>query len=268
MIEPQKETGVPKIQVVDLKHCYVDARTKVFVTAIEGMSLSANEGELITVVGPSGCGKSTLLYIIAGLLRPTAGQILVDGRPVTGPGHDRGMVFQEYALLPWKTVWDNIAFGPRLQHCTRQAVEERVSRLISFIGLEGFERKFPHELSGGMKQRVAVARTLAADPEVMLMDEPFAAVDAQTRLTLQAELLRIWSETRKTIIFVTHSVSEAVFLGSRIVILSSRPGRVKSTVPVELSLDDRISGQRSQQFCEIESAVLASVRAEISKVEA
>ena len=186
------------------------------------------------MVGPSGCGKTTLLNILAGLVRPTAGRILVDGREVKGPGPDRGVVFQELAILPWRTVARNIGHGLEIQGVERRERERRVRQFIELVGLDGFDNKYPHELSGGMKQRVALARTLAANPVVMLMDEPFAAVDAQTRITLGEELNAIAQATKKTILFVTHNVEEAVFLGDRCCVLSRHPGRIKALIRIDI----------------------------------
>ena len=265
--EQHLESKNPKILIQGLTHKYIDQTTGECVTALEELQLSVESGEMLTIVGPSGCGKTTLLYIIAGLIEPTSGEILLDFRRIKGPSADRGMVFQEYALLPWKTIWNNIALGPKLQKRPPNEINEKVSWLIEMTGLRGFEDKFPHELSGGMKQRVAVARTLAADPEVMLMDEPFASVDAQTRLTLQKELLKIWSETKKTIIFVTHSVSEAVCLGSRTVILSRRPGKVKEIVNIDLPFSSRYQMEGNQKFTELNNYILNTVRSEVSKAD-
>ena len=221
-----------KLVVEALGHEYVNPFTRERVVALDGLDLEVAAGEFLTVVGPSGCGKTTLLNILAGLIAPTRGRVLMDGRPVRGPGRDRGVVFQEFAILPWRTVERNIAHGLEIQGVARAERAAIVRRFVELIGLAGFEQKYPHELSGGMKQRVAVARTLAANPEVMLMDEPFASVDAQTRITLQEELNAIAEATRKTILFVTHNVEEAVFLGDRCCVLSRRPGRVKALVPV------------------------------------
>ncbi len=229
----------PKIAVRSLRHEYVNPFTRERVLALDGVDLEVAPGEFLTVVGPSGCGKTTLLGILAGLVRPTRGEVLLDGRAVTGPGPDRGVVFQEFAILPWRTVERNIAHGLEIRGVPRAQRAATVRRFVELVGLAGFERKYPHELSGGMKQRVAVARTLAADPEVMLMDEPFAAVDAQTRITLQEELNAIARATRKTILFVTHNVEEAVFLGDRCCVLARRPGRVKAMVPVPIPRERR-----------------------------
>ncbi len=228
-----------KIVVRDLVHEYDDEYTGQHVRALDGLSLEVADGEFVAVVGPSGCGKTTLLNILAGLVRPTGGRILVDGREVKGPGPDRGVVFQELAILPWRTVARNIGHGLEIQGVERGERERRVRQFIELVGLEGFDNKYPHELSGGMKQRVALARTLAANPVVVLMDEPFAAVDAQTRITLQEELNRIAIATRKTILFITHNVEEAAFLGDRCFILTRRPGRLKRVVEIPIRRERR-----------------------------
>ena len=226
------------IQVNDLSHWFVDAQGKT-VHALDEIDLSIHPGEFITVVGPSGCGKTTLLNILAGFIKPTSGQALVNGTPITKPGKDRGVVFQELAILPWRTVKRNIAHGLEIQKVDQAEIDNRVSRLTDLVGLKGFEDHYPHQLSGGMRQRVAVARTWAADPDIILMDEPFAAVDAMTRLTLQEELRDLTVRTGKTVFFITHSVEEAVFLGDRVVALAARPGRVKESVTVPVSRSDR-----------------------------
>ncbi len=257
-------TGV-KIQIIALRHEYRadDGRQ---LLALDGVSFDVSENEVVTVVGPSGCGKSTLIHIIAGLVRPSAGEVWVDGQPVRRPGRDRGVVFQELAILPWRTVRRNIGHGLEIARVPREEREKIVDRYIELVGLRGFEDRYPHELSGGMKQRVAVARTLAADPKVILMDEPFAAVDAQTRITLQQELLRISVLTMKTILFVTHSVDEAVFLGDRVMVLTRRPGRVKESVSVPLPRAQRSwdAVNRDPRFLAVRDHVLQSVRAEVA----
>jgi NitT/TauT family transport system ATP-binding protein len=255
-----------KIAVRDLHHEYVNRFTRERVVALEGVDLEVAEGEFLTVVGPSGCGKSTLLGILAGLVPPTRGEVLLDGRRVTGPGPDRGVVFQELAILPWRTVERNIAHGPEIRGASKAERAAIVRRFVDLVGLAGFERKYPHELSGGMKQRVAVARTLAADPQVILMDEPFAAVDAQTRMTLQEELNAIARATGKTILLVTHNVEEAVFLGDRCCVLSRRPGRVKALVPVPVPRAERSwrSVAAEPAFEATRERVLALVRAEVA----
>ncbi len=202
--------------------------------ALDGIDLTVDPGELVCLLGPSGCGKSTLLNAIAGFAPPTAGALSANGRPVTGPGPDRGMVFQEYALFPWMTVEANVAFGLELKGLARAGIRARVEELLRQLGLWEFRDRFPKDLSGGMRQRVAIARVLAIDPPMLLMDEPFGALDALTRRNLQDELLRIWATLRKTIVFVTHGIEEAIYLADRVVVMTYRPGRVKRVVPVAL----------------------------------
>ena len=203
-------------------------------TAIQDVEFSVKEGEFITLVGPSGCGKSTLLDLLLGLNKPTKGRILIDGREITGPGLDRGIVFQQYALFPWKTAKGNIEFGLEAKGIPKNEWKEQTDYYLDLIGLKKFADRYPHELSGGMKQRVAIARSLAFNPDILLMDEPFAALDAQTRETLQSELLRIWGKTGKTILFITHGIDEAVYLGERVVVLSPNPGSVKKIVDIPI----------------------------------
>ncbi|MFE6908510.1 ABC transporter ATP-binding protein [Streptomyces erythrochromogenes] len=201
-------------------------------TALDGIDLEIRSGEFLVVVGPSGCGKSTLLDLLGGLSTPTSGRILLDGKPVTGPGLDRGIVFQQYALLPWRTALGNVEFGLEATGVPRRERRARAKEFLDLVGLTGFEDRHPHQLSGGMRQRVAIARSLAYDPDVLLMDEPFAALDAQTRESLQDELRRIWQRTGKTVVFITHGIEEAVYLGQKVAVMTSRPGRIKEIVPV------------------------------------
>lgn len=210
-------------------------------TALQNVSLDVNAGEFLTIVGSSGCGKSTLLDLIAGLAAPTAGELFIDGKKITGPALDRGIVMQGYALFPWRTVRRNVEFGLEIKKVPKKQRGAISDHFLQLVGLNGFADRYPYELSGGMKQRVAIARALAYDPEVLLMDEPFAAVDAQTRETLQDELLQIWAKTGKTIIFVTHSIDEAVALADRVVVLSPNPGRVREIVPVPLPRPRRVA---------------------------
>src|SRR2546421_692429 len=217
------------------------------VTALDGISFDVHSGQFLVLVGPSGCGKSTLLDLLAGLAEPTSGQILLDGRPVTGPGLDRGIVFQQYALLPWRTAQGNVEFGLEATGVPRRQRAALAREFLDLVGLNGFEDRHPHELSGGMRQRVAIARSLAYEPEVLLMDEPYAALDAQTRESLQDELLRIWRRTGTTIVFITHAIDEAVYLGQRVAVMTSRPGRIKQIVPIDLDRpDDPESDLRSE----------------------
>lgn len=209
--------------------------------ALEDVSLEVPRGEFLTLVGPSGSGKTTLLDLLGGLSRPTRGQVLIEGADVTGPGLDRGIVFQQYALFPWRTTLANVSFGLEQQGLSRRQRTEQAREHLALVGLTGFEDRYPHELSGGMKQRVAIARSLAYQPGILLMDEPFAALDAQTREQLQDELLRIWRTTGTTVVFITHGIEEAVYLGGRVAVLSSRPGRLKALVDIDLG--DRESTQ-------------------------
>ncbi len=227
------QTAGTKIVVSGFRHVFATADGPV--EATDTVDLTIRAGEFVTLVGPSGCGKTTLLKAIAGFLRPTEGTISCDGRPVRGPGRERGVVFQELAILPWRTVRRNIGHGLEIAGVARAEREKIVQDLIALTGLTGFEDRYPHELSGGMRQRVAVARTWAADPDVILMDEPFAAVDAMTRLTLQEELARLCAATAKTVFFITHSVDEAVFLGDRVLVMTRRPGRIKAELQVPRS---------------------------------
>lgn len=224
------------------------------VEALGGVDLAVRDNEFLTVLGPSGCGKTTMLKMIAGLQHWDAGEITISGTPVRGPGPDRSMVFQNFALLPWATVVDNVAFGLRMRNVPKKERTERARELITRVGLEGFEEKRPGELSGGMQQRVGIARALAVEPEVLLMDEPFGAVDEQTRRLLQEELLEIWEANRLTVVFVTHSMEEAVLLGDRVVLMSARPGQIAEIVDVPMQRP-RSSGvsnvERSPEFAEI-----------------
>ena len=202
--------------------------------ALSDISLTVDGGAFVSILGPSGCGKSTLLYIVGGFVQPTRGTARVKGKTITGPGPDRGPVFQEFALFPWKSVLGNVMYGPRQQGVTYSEADAQSRALIEMVGLKGFEDFYPKELSGGMKQRVALARTLAYHPEVLLMDEPFGALDAHTRTRLQNDLLEIWERDRKTVLFVTHSVDEAVFLSDRVVVMTRSPGRIKQIIDIDL----------------------------------
>jgi NitT/TauT family transport system ATP-binding protein len=212
--------------------------------ALEEFSLSIDEGEFVAIVGPSGCGKSTFLDIVSGLSKPKSGVIRIDGKQIKGPALDRGFIMQGYALFPWRTVRKNVAYGLEVKHVPKKQRAQICKEFIDLVGLTGFEDRYPNELSGGMRQRVAIARSLAYDPKVLLMDEPFAAVDAQTRETLQDELLNIWGKTKKTIIFVTHSIDEAVLLADRVVVMTPRPGRIKKVVTVDLPRSRTVSDMR------------------------
>lgn len=219
-----------------------DRRLREFV-ALEGLDLDIAAGEFLTLVGPSGCGKSTVLDLIAGLAAPTSGEITIDGRRITGPGLDRSVVFQQYTLLPWRTAQANIEFALEAKGgLSRAERHERARTYLELVGLSDFANRYPHELSGGMKQRVAIARSLSYQPEVLLMDEPYGALDAQTRERLQEELVSIWERTGTTVVFITHDIDEAVFLGQRVAVMSGRPGRIREIVEIDLdrtSVKDR-----------------------------
>ena len=224
--------AVNRLALDRIGKAYVDRYTGGQTEALRDISLEIAEGEFVSILGPSGCGKTTLLNIIAGFVEPSSGRVLVRGNAVHGPGRDRGVVFQNFALFPWKTVRGNVAFGPKMRGDSREERDRVAQEFIDLVGLTGFEEKFPHELSGGMQQRVGVARVLANDPAVMLMDEPFASVDAQTRMTLQEEITRVWEARHPTVVFVTHDVEEALFLSDRVIVLTPRPGRVREIVRV------------------------------------
>ncbi|WP_067708082.1 ABC transporter ATP-binding protein [Nocardia yamanashiensis] len=236
-------------------------------TAIEDISVDVRAGEFLVLVGPSGSGKSTLLDLLGGLSKPTAGQILLDGAPIAGPGLDRGIVFQQYALLPWRTARANIEFGLEAKGVRRPERRRIADEYLELVGLAGFGNRYPHELSGGMKQRVAIARSLAFDPEVLLMDEPFAALDAQTRESLQDELLRIWRTTGKTILFITHGIDEAVYLGQRVAVLTSRPGRVKAVVDIDLDRDGDPDVRSSERFRDIRHHIWTLLHDEVTRAQ-
>jgi NitT/TauT family transport system ATP-binding protein len=233
-------TGRDESSVADRQKVVLDAVSKRYdtgrqtVQALRDVSFEVSAGEFVCIVGPSGCGKTTLFRTIAGLETPSSGEVRLEGTPVTGPETDRGMVFQEYGLFPWRTVRENVAFGLEQQAVPDDERERRVSGLISLVGLDGFGDAYPKELSGGMKQRVGIARALAVDPEILLMDEPFGSVDAQTREMLHEELIDVWNETGKTVLFVTHDVPEAVTLADRVVVMAADPGRVRESVEIDV----------------------------------
>ena len=253
-------SGRTHIVVDGVVHTYQPPRGRP-VRALENVSLDIGEQEFVALLGPSGCGKSTLLYLLGGYLPVQQGAIRVAGKPVAGPGPDRGIVFQHFALFPWKTVLQNVLYGLEKQGMPRDRQLLRAREFIALVGLTGFESSFPAQLSGGMKQRAAIARTLAVDPQILLMDEPFGALDAQTRSLMQVELLRIWEGTRKTVVFVTHDVQEAVFLAGRVAVMSARPGRIKEIVEARFDKDDP-DLFRTRPFVETVDHVWNLVRAE------
>src|SRR5438477_10460331 len=232
-------------------------------TALRDLSLQIATGEFISIVGASGCGKTTLLRIVDGLVAPSHGQISVDGQAVTKPGPDRGFVFQQDALFPWRTVLDNIVFGLEVQGKPKADSRRRADELVRLVGLTGFEQHFPHELSGGMRQRANLARALTIDPDVLLMDEPFASLDAQTREIMQAELLRIWRANRKTVLFVTHQIDEAVYLADRVVVMTSRPGQIKAILDVDIPRPRDLSVKRTARFLEVVDEIWKMIEEEV-----
>jgi NitT/TauT family transport system ATP-binding protein len=253
-----------QIVIEGVRHLYRPPRGRP-VLALEDVSLEVRQREFVALLGPSGCGKSTLLYLLGGFLPTETGRIVVNGKPVSGPGPDRGIVFQHFALFPWKTVRANILYGLERQGMPRAEREKRAQHFVDLVGLSGFEDSFPSQLSGGMKQRTAIARTLAFDPEILLMDEPFGALDAQTRSLMQSELLGIWERTPKTVIFVTHDVQEAVYLADRVFVMSARPGRIKAIV--ETRFDKHANIFRTPAFVEKVDEIWSLVREEAIKAQ-
>ena len=245
-----------KLEIDHLTKRYYVERDGRQVLALSDVSLSVPEGEFVAIVGPSGCGKTTLLNIVAGLLPYDLGTVAIDGKRIVGPGVDRAVVFQHASLLPWRTIAGNVRYGMELQkRFDAAAMRERVDRFITMVGLSGFERHYPSELSGGMQQRVNLARALASDPAVLLMDEPFAALDAQTREHMQSELLKIWAQARKTVLFITHQINEAVYLADRVAVMSSRPGSIKGVFEIPFERPRPLSVKRDAKFLQIEDAI-------------
>src|SRR5216117_4201121 len=235
------------------------------VVAVDRLDLVVRDKEFVCIVGPSGCGKSTLLRVIAGLTRPSSGDVVLDGARVGGPGADRGMVFQSYTLFPWLTVQGNVEFGPRLSRHPPELCARIARRYIDLVGLSGFEHAYPKELSGGMMQRAAIARALANDPEILLMDEPFGALDAQTRQIMQELLTDIWQRYRKTVLFVTHDIEEAIFLGDVIYVMTSRPGRIRTTLVVDIPRPRTFDTLTGPRFAELRNQVVGVIHEESLK---
>ncbi|MGH7264466.1 MAG: ABC transporter ATP-binding protein [Candidatus Rokuibacteriota bacterium] len=252
----------PRITCRGLTKRFLDITRGEEVVALQDITLEIDAEEFVVVLGPSGCGKTTLLNVLAGFEAPTAGEARLDGVPITGPGPDRGVVFQEYALFPWLTVRQNIGYGPRERRVPGAQRAERVQAQIVAVGLTGFEDRYPHELSGGMRQRVALARVLVNDPKILLMDEPFAALDAQTRTLMQRELLTVWGRAQRTVVFVTHNIEEAIVLGDRVVVMTARPGRIKETVAVGLPRPRDVT---SHEFNTLRRRITALVEEEVQK---
>jgi ABC-type nitrate/sulfonate/bicarbonate transport system ATPase subunit len=255
-----------KLRIEDVTRVFPGVRDGVPTEALRPIMLAVEDNAFITVLGPSGCGKSTLLRIVAGLDAPTAGSVLLDGAPVTGPGADRGMVFQSYTLFPWLTVRENIRFGLKEKRMPQGRQDEIAAHYIAKVGLEGFEHHYPKMLSGGMQQRTAIARALANDPKILLLDEPFGALDHQTRGLMQELLLSIWEAERKTVLFVTHDIEEAIFMASRVVVMTARPGRIKADLPVSLPHPRRYTLKTTPAFSELKARLTEEIRSEVLKV--
>ena len=253
------------IRIDQVEMVYQARRGTPPVVALQAISMTVADGEFACIVGPSGCGKSTLLKVIAGLARPSSGRVLVGGRPVLGPGADRGMVFQSYTLYPWLSVRRNIEFGLELRGVPRDERQRISSRLLTLMGLDGFADAYPKALSGGMQQRVAIARALANDPEVLLMDEPFGALDAQTRTVMQELLTQIWEQYHKTVLFVTHDIEEAVFLGDVVYVMTARPGRIRARIPIDLPRPRTFETMTSDAFARYRNQILSLIHEESLK---
>ncbi len=253
----------PKLEIKDVGKIFKTKSGET--TALEKTSFTVEDGEFVTILGPSGCGKSTILRIVAGLEESNSGQVLLDGQEINGPGPDRGMVFQSYTLYPWLTVKENITFGLKLKGVSQKERDDLARHYLQLIGLEGFEKHYPIQLSGGMKQRVAIARALANDPKILLMDEPFGALDAQTRTIMQEVLLKAWEESKKTILFITHDVDESIFLADSVYVMTARPGRLKKKIPITLDRPREFSMKSSVEFGNYKEELLSLIREESLK---
>ena len=253
-----------KVQIQNVKMVFNTRKGEM--TALNGVDLDIGENEFVTVVGPSGCGKSTLLNIIAGLQNPTSGKVLCNGHEVDGVGRERGVVFQQYALFPWLTVEKNVRFALEMRGIKGKEADDEARRYLQMVDLEAFAESYPKELSGGMKQRVAIARAYAAEPEILLMDEPFGALDAQTRAQLQTDLLNTWEKEKKTCFFITHDVDEAIILGQRVVIMSARPGRIKRIVDVNIPYPRTQETRMSEEFTKLKNEIWGEVYQEYLEV--
>jgi ABC-type nitrate/sulfonate/bicarbonate transport system ATPase subunit len=253
---------VSKLEIENVSRVFPGVRRGTPTRALEPITLAVADNDFVTILGPSGCGKSTLLRLVAGLDRPSTGKILLDGRPVAAPGPDRGMVFQSYTLFPWLTVADNVGFGLREKGVPAGKRLAVVQEWLGRVGLIGFEHHYPKQLSGGMQQRTAIARALANDPAILLLDEPFGALDNQTRALMQELLLGIWERERKTVLFVTHDIEEAIFLASRVLVMTARPGRIKAEVTVALPYPRHYTVKTSTEFSELKARLTEEIRAE------
>jgi NitT/TauT family transport system ATP-binding protein len=255
MMRTAVTSAAVKLEAQDIRLEYRLPRHQTTLTALDGVNLKVMDGEFVSIVGPSGCGKTTFLSVVDGLIAATAGRIVVDGQEVSRPGPDRAVVFQDASLLPWRTVAGNVVYGLECQGVAAREARERAQRFIDMVGLGGFEHHYPYELSGGMQQRVNLARALVMDPKILLMDEPFASLDAQTREVMQEELLQIWRKAEKTVLFVTHQIDEAIFLSDRVVVFSGRPGKVKDIIEVGIDRPRRLGIKREPRFHVIEDRI-------------
>ena len=254
--------NAPQLLIEGVTRTFPGARGKLPTQALLPIDFAVRENDFVTILGPSGCGKSTLLRIVAGLDFPTSGQVLLDGARITGPGADRGVVFQSYTLFPWLTVEQNIRFGLRERGVSEAVQKERSDFFIAKVGLRGFEQHYPKQLSGGMQQRTAIARALANDPKMLLLDEPFGALDNQTRVLMQELLLGIWEQAQKTVLFVTHDIDEAIFMASRVVVFTARPGRIKSEIAVPFEHPRHYTLKTTPEFMAIKARLTEDIRAE------
>jgi NitT/TauT family transport system ATP-binding protein len=255
----------PKLEAQDVRLDYIQPRTNSRMRALDGVELKIMDGEFVSIVGPSGCGKTTFLSVVDGLIPASAGRVLVDGRAVTKPGPDRAVVFQDASLLPWRTVLGNVRYGLECLNIGAREAKARAAHFIEMVGLSGFEDHYPYELSGGMQQRVNLARALVVDPKILLMDEPFASLDAQTREVMQEELLQIWVKARKTVLFVTHQIDEAIYLSDRVVVFSGRPGKVKASIPVPIERPRRLAVKREPRFHAVEDTIWSLIEEDVRK---
>jgi NitT/TauT family transport system ATP-binding protein len=253
----------PKLEAQDIRLAYLQPRTDTQLVALDGINLQVMDGEFVAIVGPSGCGKTTFLSVVDGLIAATGGRVLVDGEVVTRPGPDRAVVFQDASLLPWRTVLGNVRYGLECLGMRTREADERAEKLIALVGLSGFEHHYPHELSGGMQQRVNLARALVVDPKILLMDEPFASLDAQTRELMQEELTRIWAQARKTVLFITHQIDEAIYLADRVVVFSGRPGKVKDSITVDIERPRPIGVKRQARFHALEDRIWGLIEEDV-----
>jgi NitT/TauT family transport system ATP-binding protein len=254
-----------KLEAQGIRLEYFQPRTNSKLLALDDVNIKVTDGDFVCIVGPSGCGKTTFLNVIDGLLPATAGRVFLDGKVITQPGPDRAVVFQDASLLPWRTVMGNVLYGLECQGINSRQARDRAQHFIGMVGLRGFENHYPHELSGGMQQRVNLARALVMDPQILLMDEPFASLDAQTREVMQEELLQIWRQAKKTVLFITHQINEAVYLSDKVIVFTARPGKVKQTVPVDIERPRKLAVKRDPRFLQAEDYIWNLIEDEVKK---